>query len=153
MNDAERFGYVFGSAIDQSAWDGAGSDERLDLLDEHFGPFSGSRRVLRLGVVEQLLSPDAPQVWATARRLARSGLDIGHVIVQLAMVLAQTAIEAIEGSEGQASDDETYQRLDRLPMPSLEEIEDVVLDIAGEEVVFGDRRAGLPDSPAPGMAG
>ncbi len=137
MSDAERFEYVFGSELDQTTWYGTDHDERLDLLDEVLGTATDARRVVRLGVVEQLLSPEAPEVWATAQRLAQFGFPLRAVIGQLAIVLAQTAIEAIKGESDRTTAERTYQeRLGYLPLPSGQEIEEAMLELASQAVVL-----------------
>ncbi|MGI8758868.1 MAG: SEC-C metal-binding domain-containing protein [Acidimicrobiales bacterium] len=134
MGDAERFEFVFGSTIDRSAWDEADHEERLDLLVQRFEPRSRPQLVMLLGVVEQLLAHDAPHVWATAQRLARSGLDAKTVIGELGLVFAQTVVEGIKGK---TFDEEAHrERLDRLPLPGRDEIEEALLGVAREATVL-----------------
>jgi len=147
---AERLTYVFGDTVDPETWDDADEDEHARLVEKRFGAGSDAQRALRTAVVTQLVSGRPPQVWSTAQRLDGLGLPPERVINQLTIVLSQTLRDALgppqeeagDASEPPAGSDgptdaadavdleaELLARLDRLPLPSPDAVERLLVDI------------------------
>lgn len=134
MEATERFSFVFGSTVDPAIWAAADLADRRSLVGKRFGGLGETQLLVRLGVIEQLLGNDVPQVWATALRLSADGTSVDLIINQLAMAFTQTVAEAIDGG---AFDEAAFaQRLARLPLPGEAEIELALLDVAEATVVL-----------------
>ncbi|MDQ3152882.1 MAG: SEC-C domain-containing protein, partial [Actinomycetota bacterium] len=101
----------------------AGVDE-LEL--DEYDAVGMARGVIREMIAEQIADDDPPQVWQTARRLLDGGMERLDVWRQLALALDSTMLTAM----GPGFDRDGYvDVLDRLPLPSAERVEQVIVDI------------------------
>lgn len=149
MVAAERFEYVFGTTVGPEAWAEADEDERVALVEKRFGPRANADLVVRSVVVAQIVAGEPPRMWATAQRLDTEGFDVDGVVDQLTIVFAQTVRDAMRQAsvEDLQLDDEKRERatteleagfaarLDRLPIPSPEEVDDALVDVAADLAV------------------
>ena len=131
---AQRCRFVFGSAVDASTWEAARDAVRRGLVEKRFGEVGEAQLHVRLGVVEQLISGEPPEVWTTAQRLVSGGVDVDRVVNQMAMVLLQSVADVLD--EGQFDEHAYKAHLERLPLPAPEEIERALLDVAAASVVL-----------------
>lgn len=103
-------------------------DEADDRSDD--GPAS-LRLALRQVIANQIADEDPPEVWATAQRLMAGGHDRTTVLAQLDLALAQVMKTTMqEHRPFEAS--EYAAALDRLPLPSVAEMADALIEIARE---------------------
>jgi SEC-C motif len=134
MGEAERLAFVFGTTVDLDQWQAATSADRGRLIDRRFPGLGEAPLAVCWAVIEQLVSGDPSEVWATARRLFDDGASTEEVLQQLSVVFAHTAVEAIERG---AIDEAAYAAgLERLPLPDPARIEDEVLAIAASSGVM-----------------
>lgn len=134
----------------------AGDEERD--ADDYLGQSDG-RVGIRAGVADQIAADDPPQVWQTARRLLADGRDRADVMRQLVLALVPSLVAVVV--DGEEFDLDGYlAALHRLPLPSVTECEQAMLDIVRERQPIGMEaldelvaaRLGLPtDDPVAEM--
>lgn len=105
-----------------------GEEERD--ADDYLGQSEG-RVGIRAAVTDQIAADDPPQVWQTARRLLAEGRDRADVMRQLVLALVPSLMSVVV--EGEEFDLDGYlAALHRLPVPSVAECEQAMLDIVRE---------------------
>ncbi|HZT67241.1 MAG TPA: SEC-C metal-binding domain-containing protein [Acidimicrobiales bacterium] len=109
-------------------------EDRAALLADRLGipEDASSGELFRLAVYEtvatQIAEEDPPEVWATASRLLDAGLDRESVLGQLVMALLPRLSAAVGGQE--PFDRDAYvDALTRLPLPSVEELEELLCSL------------------------
>src|SRR5579884_769614 len=110
--------------------DGPGDDSDWDDdFEEDDEPSSGRYMVaVREILANQIAAEDPPEVWLTAQRLLAEGLDRRDVMRNLAEALDSQIHSTIQVK--QRFDVDRYRRaLDRLPVPSGFQVEQVILDV------------------------
>ena len=84
---------------------------------------------LRVMLAQQILDDDPPEVWQTANRLVADGMDHRTALTQLAVAITPVLLDAV--SRGGDLDRESYlARLERLPLPTTEQILSALGDTA-----------------------
>jgi SEC-C motif-containing protein len=106
VDQAEAFDFVFDGAVTRRDWDEADHEERLQMVEAHVGlggpdeadddgRFTG---LLRLAVVEQIVSGRPPEAWAAAQRLAAGGMGHDEIVGQLTIVLVHALRANLDGA-------------------------------------------------------
>lgn len=150
---AQRFRVLFGD-LEVKEWDDADESERLVLVEEEFG-LEAAQGAVQVALVRQLLDGDPPAAWDALGRLLDDGRELGPACGQLRLVLLTTMREVLDDERD--FDDEAYrQRLDALPLPDPEVIEDVFdrltadREVVDTDVLLDDvveELAGDPEEP------
>ncbi|MDQ3988113.1 MAG: hypothetical protein M3291_02745, partial [Actinomycetota bacterium] len=118
---------------------------------DEYGPVAAVRGALREVLARQITEDDPPQVWQTARRLLDAGMNRLEIRRQLVLALNSSALAA--ANEGAGFDRDGYvETLERLPLPSVEQMEQAILEVLRDRQPIGadevDRlvaeRLGLP---------
>ena len=90
------------------------------------------RAALYEAIADQIANEDPPAVWATAQRLLAMGLDRRRVLQNLALTLSGQIYAGV-GTD-QTFDAATYAAaLDRLPLPTADELEAVMVEIVKDK--------------------
>jgi len=119
---------LFAEELGQGGPEYETGDEADDGSED--GPAS-LRLALRQVIANQIAEEDPPEVWATAQRLMAGGHDRTTVLAQLDLALAQVMkITMQERRPFEAS--EYAAALDRLPLPSVAEMAEALIEIARE---------------------
>lgn len=118
-----------GTAVEDPARTARLLDGGDGLLDGGDGPFAEVRSAVRAQVADDIIDDDPPQVWATARRLLALGHERTGVMGQL--VIARTLAMQSSLADGERAVDpaEYAAALDRLPLPSVDEVEAALLEV------------------------
>jgi hypothetical protein len=116
-------------------------DERAAFFAEADGAeLSPARLAMREVVANQIAGEDPPQVWATAQRLWALGIDRRDVLAQLVMVFAVTTQEMLVADR--SFDPAGYATaLDRLPLPTAEELEAALVQVVRDHQGIGAEKA------------
>lgn len=147
VSDDKRFEFVFCGRVTPEEWEAADSTRQTTLLRNRFASLDEAQQLVRIAVAIQILGGNPPAAWEAVQRLTDAGLDADRAMGQIAMAFVTTLTHSDDSHHGDDShdqsdatanfDDEAYAaRLARLPLPSAEDTEDVLVDIAAAEGVL-----------------
>lgn len=106
------------------------ADEIYGAVDEIEGDAGDALAGALLGVVaNQLLDGDPPEVWAAAQRLLAVGRSRRQILTQLVTALTGPLRHSIESGEPIDTDD-YLARLERLPLPTVDELQAAAVPLA-----------------------
>ncbi|TAL21531.1 MAG: hypothetical protein EPN99_07460 [Frankiales bacterium] len=127
--DAEKVAFLFDDL--PGGADPEDPDERGQLLIGRIDPDQPGatlQNTVREVIASQIADDDPPEVWRTARRLLAAGLDRESVLRQLALCFTPTLMAALD-DDTPFEEADYLAALERLPLPSGEQIEQSLIDI------------------------
>lgn len=134
---AQRWKILFDGVDDvddiASEWDDVDESERVLFVQDVFG-LQGAQAATQVALLTQLLDDQPPFVWENLQRHLDAGQPNDVALSQLRLVLLTVLHDAVAGSE--YDDDEYRRRLERLPLPDADTIEDAFDRIAAARGVL-----------------
>lgn len=140
--EADRLTFLYGHDVSEHEEDLDDLDVRSRLLERTFAAELTAVQLLgREIVANQIFADDPSEVWSTAQRLLALGCDRERVFQEITMAFAPVMQDALEG--GERFDPVAYAAaLDRLPLPTAEEIERAMIDaVRSEQGIVADELA------------
>ncbi len=134
--DLDRISFLFGedALTDLDAYDFDVESDVVAAIERFVAMPSGSavdgmRSAVRTIAVRQVLDDDPPEAWRAAIRMRDAGFDRDEVLRQLSMVISEHVIESLSTVEPSDPAQLAFA-LDALPLPSAEQIAEVLVGIA-----------------------
>jgi hypothetical protein len=140
--DARKVAFLFGELLPDQDPDNEEVRHRLvrerlfadgPALDDG-NPASALVVLQHQSIADQIARDDPPEVWRTALRLLESGLETRFVMANLFLAANSTFVSSLRQG-GTVDHGEYLRQLERLPLPPLREVIDVLL------AMLRDRRA------------